>query len=839
MAQKLFPIFLDVNPASASSDANGGTSFAVLTSGNGSISGSTLTITTGDLTGLAGHVVYINSKFYCLGVILTSATATLTVMTDALANVGSTAYVVGGRRKTCPASLVETNDTLRLLQSPDPTNTGVNGTWTTVPNTGPAAAKSIVSIGNSTPNGKALVKITGHGFVDGNRVWVASSSYASYNGLRLVVWVDADYFTMTDGDGNDIAYAGSAGAIGTVTLWNYKTVYLSTALNKTIDRCRVAWTSVGTLETAIIKQDVGSAKIIVAAGTGTKGYDTLPATLNLSTFQQVSFWVYCSAALPVSTLSLRLCTNTDGTGSVHTLAIPAVPAINVWQQVVVDTTGAMNSGIKSVSLVADLSWAGTIYIANIVACYAPGSNGLTLQSLIGKPNSIGAGGDDSETWYAIQSIDGKIIVLDSITNNTPSAAMGYYGTTEGPALWKRETIKLAPSAAATTAQIVFPAATLTVKGGYDSATMTSQVGMTWIDGQNGYGYCINIISNITLDHIGVVRTNIGLFVNGGGAILNASYCHSNNNSDGIRYQTTKTTPTEETIADCVLNNNTNGWNQITQTFTKLTRVTSNNNVTAGISFTYPPILLTGGAYNCICCNNTTGTWFFYGNNLLTAANRTAGTAVSFAGPNNLSRIYDNWVSRDTTDVSAAVVTNSWIKMPNYQTAGSHAAVTYGARVVSDTSIRHVPSGFAWKISVNSAARTSTFPVPWYLGSVICKANRQVTVSAWFYRDNVGLTASLVCPGGQIANVAADVSQSMTALANTWEQRSIPFLPTADGVVDIYAYAYGGTTYSCWVHDWSVVGGAKVNETTNIGIVGALTGQPTVANVVNPETVNQF
>jgi len=57
-------------------------------------------------------------------------------------------------------------------------------------------------------------------------------------------------------------------------------------------------------------------------------------------------------------------------------------------------------------------------------------------------------------------------------------------------------------------------------------------------------------------------------------------------------------------------------------------------------------------------------------------------------------------------------------------------------------------------------------------------------------------------GGQIAGVASDVVSAMTAAADTWEELTISFTPTAAGVVEIEAQAYGGTTESVYVDDMS-------------------------------------
>ena len=44
---------------------------------------------------------------------------------------------------------------------------------------------------------------------------------------------------------------------------------------------------------------------------------------------------------------------------------------------------------------------------------------------------------------------------------------------------------------------------------------------------------------------------------------------------------------------------------------------------------------------------------------------------------------------------------------------------------------------------------------------------------------------------------------MTAAADTWERVSLSFTPTETGVVEIFAYAYGGTTYTGYVDDLSI------------------------------------
>jgi hypothetical protein len=99
-------------------------------------------------------------------------------------------------------------------------------------------------------------------------------------------------------------------------------------------------------------------------------------------------------------------------------------------------------------------------------------------------------------------------------------------------------------------------------------------------------------------------------------------------------------------------------------------------------------------------------------------------------------------------------------------------------------------------------RNSLRPVILSLAKVACSANNLVTIKAWMYRDNAGLTMRLVCKGGQIAGVASDVVSALST-TNAWEEETITFTPTETGVVEITAEAWGGSTFSGWVDDMTI------------------------------------
>ena len=67
-------------------------------------------------------------------------------------------------------------------------------------------------------------------------------------------------------------------------------------------------------------------------------------------------------------------------------------------------------------------------------------------------------------------------------------------------------------------------------------------------------------------------------------------------------------------------------------------------------------------------------------------------------------------------------------------------------------------------------------------------------------DAACVTGSLVCRGRQIAGVDTDVKADVTVGGGIWEQVTITFTPTVAGVVEIEAWAYGGTSGAAFIDD---------------------------------------
>jgi hypothetical protein len=123
--------------------------------------------------------------------------------------------------------------------------------------------------------------------------------------------------------------------------------------------------------------------------------------------------------------------------------------------------------------------------------------------------------------------------------------------------------------------------------------------------------------------------------------------------------------------------------------------------------------------------------------------------------------------------------------------------------ISDQATRHSADGVAWKISIRNASFfTADAPVKKSLVKIPCKANSPKTVNMWMQRDNVGLNMGLMTMSGYVAGVV-DQQVAMTAGAGTWQLVTLNFTPIEDGLVEVWGYAYGGTTYNGWFSDVSV------------------------------------
>ena len=806
-------------------DFYAGTSFALLAQGtDGRITTATFSSATASFPNdgsLIGQYLSIfNGSIYAVYNItawVSSTSLTIAAISGgtALANQAvDRQYYIGGRWKniTTGATTVRTlpGDTIRIMGSPAPTSLGQTAVWTSQ---ALQATKNITSSTNATP---IAITCTAHGYSTGDTVVITGhTTNTNANGTWEITNTGANTFTLDGSVGN-----GVGGASGNVRLRNNTRVKLATAVTQNIasfGRRTTVWTPSANVTTRFdpgtFKEHVSSDETVIAAAftTGKASYWTLPATLDLSSYQQISFWLYVAGfPLPAGRVELRLCSDTTGDVAVNSFSIPAQDGLTRWRPITLDNGSALGSSISSIAwhVTTDIGNPSTCILTlnNIIACKASSdADSLTLTSLIGK-NTTG------ETFWGIQSINGTRVMLDADTNALPTSAnvRGYYGTSETVTTYKRETIKLGPAAAATTAlQTIQESGTdgspITYSGGWDRTAMSTQNLETWLDGQNGNGYGIvnTSLSFVKLLKLAATRLNRGFSFNGtclgidldiAGVSAMTSTGVYLNECPGAKLVLANAAAASNAIWDG--ESSFGHGKQITIT----NRIDSGN--TAYLGRGGIGTVVTGGTW----ANNATALFFdTTGTGILLSSVTTIDNTTAINMATNFAPAYlRNCLINETTEISGLIASTNIAVFSNKhdQVADNHKIFITGGLISSATDQRHTASGISWKLQPTSTTRHSFFPLTLSLAKVACSANNLVTIKAWMRRDNAGLTMRLVCKGGQIAGVASDVVSALST-TSAWEEETITFTPTETGVVEITAEAGGGTTFSGWVDDMTI------------------------------------
>ena len=433
-------------------------------------------------------------------------------------------------------------DEVRIKKSPDPTSLGTGKVKKTLCHGAYNPKSQSTSPTYSTTEGETSFPQSNNdwqGWETGDVIhfWGMSASDAAagknINGLHTVT--STDNWDTTNGkvkiDGftaaNTTAYSGAAFKWRSVTS---NSVVLNTAdITKSIacrDAARTAWTASSnvTCTTNVATSNdwttngvdwqvgTGSDKIVVesAASSGKAAY-WATGTLDLSGYQQISMLIRCSSGSDADAdHSIRLCTDTSGETSVHTIPINMNNAHSGhWYPLVVDLGTNLNSAIKSIALYVDTTGVNkTYYIQNIIACKASSANdSLTHRSLIGLNTTA------DPVWYPIGFIWDKIILLR--TWNGRQGAYGYYmgdgafwsASNNSATIYKREAINTTgitsentnwdkPSGSGNTSN------RKVISGGWNSTDMSSQDGLTFIrsNGQ-GRGLALDWLSHYDISKI--------------------------------------------------------------------------------------------------------------------------------------------------------------------------------------------------------------------------------------------------------------------------------------------------------------------------------------------------
>ncbi len=706
------------------------------------------------------------------------------------------------------AARIAPGDTIKLMASPTPTSLGVTGIWTD----GMEAPTFIpTSSLNATP---IVFTKVGHGLVTGDTIIVQGHTVnTNANGVWYVT-VSGDTFTLLNADGSSSIGNGIGGATGTVQKITNSVVKLASSLNKTIActgnrNTLTNWTASANITCSINTTDYKEGgeclQIAVAAGftTGLAAYIT--KSLDLSSYQQVSFWIKQTVGTvgAANSINLALCTDTAGVTVAHTINIPNIAALSRWIPITIDVGSNMSAAIQSVAFYINTdNGAQTFLIDNIQASKAASSaDSLSLQSSIGKNTASG-------DWYSLQSINGLRLIIDNDTNCKPitAPALGYSGAPETVTTYKFETTKtLVAASAGTFVQEILDSGTLsapiTISGGWNRTDMSTQTGFTAFDGLNGFG--IGIIASarnfINISKVHLYRYDRGLYLNGSSNCILTDINVGNTTTGGLLVTGHNNNFTNVISAN---NSNTSGYGVY------FNPGNNNTGIFKQLSSNYNGFLLNQSSKNTFTILDTKNNANSAVNSAL-SANNNLTISASGSGVKDISLDSGNLYLQNST-LSSTVKAGGQVAFTNgivwSTNEGNNTDIHYGyadgGLIASELSIRHTASGIAWSLSPTSANRASNYPLPLLIATAQVAANVAITLSVWFRRTNTGLTGRLVCYDGQLSGVST-TSSSMTVAADTWEQLSVTVTPTQKGVLEFYAECYGGTTYTMYVDDISI------------------------------------
>lgn len=346
---------------------------------------------------------------------------------------------------------VAAGDTIKIKGSPNPTLVGTATAYAAYGHAMWYAASTFSNLTYSTTAGETTMTFpSSYGNMTGRTLEMEGNTQdkGNFNGLwRVGANVSGNTYKIEEFQGTGSGTgSGSAGS-----LWDAsgKVLYLDStpvkALASTGPRTN-AWTAASNVTATLDSntspewssthrnfEHTSSDQIVISAnhGTGLAAYYPI-TSLSSSTYQQISFQICQSSGTYTDGISLRLCTGSDGTGSVKTIPINTSYQSKSgnwrWKAVVKDFGQALNSSgnINSVALYVDTdNGARTMHISNIIACKASSANdSITHNSLIGFNTTA------DRFWRTIKSIrdlpDGKtrIECWTGRMNNEPT---GYQG----------------------------------------------------------------------------------------------------------------------------------------------------------------------------------------------------------------------------------------------------------------------------------------------------------------------------------------------------------------------------------------------------------------------------
>lgn len=641
--------------------------------------------------------------------------------------------------------------------------------------------------------------------------------------------------------------------LGVDALWTNldDELILDSQVNETITNCETNWTSASgdvictrSTNSGSFKQGSASQNIVIqtAFTTGKVAYFAT-GTLDLSNFEQISFWINTTSPKSANTFRICLCSDTTGDTPVDNLDIDFdLPSFR-WIPVTINKGSALGSSIQSIALYC-LSDPGfsDILLDNIFAVTSSTSDDcLDLNSLIGKNT-----GD--EQWWTVRSVSGTTVALD-ISPGSTAARRGYYGTTETVPTYIRKTLKV-PFTNSESQQMTSSGSSgslIEISGGWNSTDMSTQTGVSWLDGSTGNGTGWNLTgSYLNVDKVGSVRFNNG-FIFTGNYFSGDIYGSNSNTTYGVRmssgipngliirgatsndYGVYVDDLTTAFALGNLININSNLTKGILLGNSRLcwlSDVSANNNSSIGLHVTQGGVW--GGNITCssnssngVQLSNTLESMFtsiasssngasglaLQGASsttysLQTAGNTTSGCAVS--GSLEVNHYLYNATISDSTRVTVNSNLNQKVYSQNELGVLNNNHIYFGSGTISiDTSDPNTPGGLDWQLSPTSTSRNSLNPLRLSLAKIALNAG-SYTFGAFCKKTHLtNVDGRLIIYAGSAPGIGSDVVGDINS--TSYSSVSLPFTVSQNCVVEVFveAWSEGSTTDSVRVADISI------------------------------------
>jgi hypothetical protein len=602
---------------------------------------------------------------------------------------------------------------------------------------------------------------------------------------------------------------------------NSRLIALPPGTNKEIPVGPTAWTPsanvTATVTTSALKHGA-SIYLLFANGftTGKAAYRALAEPLDLSTFQSLSAFFQSTVPLAANTLELHLCS--DLTGDVPVAVLPLSAGVGEtlgtsrFITVFRDLGAPISEAVRSISI-----WANTdpgfvaVYLNNLVACKAASApDHVSHTTLLGKNT------EQEWEWYSLGGIDDS----GAHTGGASTSTVGrpYRGVSESVPTFALQPMflggvpndRLLSGASSSLTQI---------SGGWDRESMAQQTGESWLTGRynsttglgssgsNALGFLISNLGfahvagpalsekNWQIDLLGILACDQQIAEPASASTGGGSYPKIWK----VRQVWGGTTP----LTDPAINQQG-----------QAVSVLAAERVHGFPGATQPAVLLNGDEqverHHRLVRVDNNRTW---------GVGTGVGTRASLSGT-----ILEN---NDTADLYVAlgsVLSASGCDMRSAKKvafsslsdrcaaaylsyAGPdgtvHETVRNSYTVITDREVRHAASGFSWKLTqVEEPPFTAALPSEYEVGLVAVRAGQPVTISAWLRRNQPDINVGLRVREDWVTGVQAQ-NTWMTAASDAWEQVSLSFTPTAEGVVSICLATFGGYNRSAWIDDLAV------------------------------------